>query len=62
MLVQAKRKMFLTEDSGSDQGRRIGKKPTRLVINEEGMKSIIHPQYKVSVSPERRKTVHMAIH
>ena len=60
LLVHAKRKMFLTEDSGSEQGRRGGS-PRKLIINEEGMKSIIKPD-KLTISPERRKTVHMAMH
>ena len=53
--------MFLTEESGSDAGRKAGNPPKQLIINEEGMRSIVKHD-KLSISPERRKTVHMAMH
>ena len=62
LLVKAKRKMFIQDDSGSDEGRNAGRTPTTLIINEEGLASITNPQHKVTVSPERRRTVHMAMH
>lgn len=54
LLVQAKRKMFMEENTND------GKKSPKLVYNEEGMKALTGN--KTEVSPERRKTVHMAMH
>ena len=54
LLVQAKRKMFLTEENGNENQK-------QLIINEEGMRSITKHD-RLMISPERRKTVHMAMH
>lgn len=58
VLVAAKKKIFVASDDGSVSG--TGRREKKLVINEEGMRSLAGG--KGTVSPERRKTVHLAIH
>ena len=57
VLVAAKKKMFTADDDGSVSGRR----DKDLVINEEGMRALTGGKAG-TVSPERRKTVHLAMH
>ena len=48
------------EPRPDDDGSVSGRKGKELIINEEGMRALTGG--KGTVSPERRKTVHLAMH
>ena len=59
VLVAARKKMFVASDDGGTSGRERWE--NGLFLNEDGMKSPTAGG-KGAVSPERRKTVHLAMH